>query len=32
MAPGQGLGIYREGKETRKSLAKAIVKKRAGAE
>ena len=32
MAPGQGPGTYREEKETRKSPAKAIVRKRAGAE
>ena len=32
MALGQGLGIYREGKEMRKSLAKATARKRVGAE
>ena len=32
MAPGQGPGIYREKKEMYKSLVKAIVRKRAGAE
>ena len=30
MAPGQGLGLYRGGKETRKSLAKTIAKERKG--
>ena len=32
MAPGQGLGIYKEGKETYKSPVKTIVRKRVGAE
>ena len=32
MAPGQGPGTYREGKETRKSLVKVTAKKRVKAE
>ena len=32
MAPGQGPGTYRGGKETRKSPAKATARKRAGSE